>query len=94
MCGTLKFSILDNDALCKDFVTFLIYDSKPFYFFSSCCPDIEWMQKDQEVWHPGLEKKIKVSFYRLNMIENYNNNMNNVNISDQLRTVYRYDRWM
>ena len=28
------------------------------------------------------------------MIENYNKNMNNVDISDQLRIVYCYDRWM
>ena len=52
------------------------------------------MHKDLEVWHHGLENIIKVPFYRLNMIDNHNNNMNNVDISDQLRTVYRYDRWM
>ena len=52
------------------------------------------MQKDQKVWHPGIERKIKVTFYRPNTIDNYNNNMINVDISDQLITVYRYDRWM
>jgi len=40
------------------------------------------------------KKKIKLPFYRLSMIDDYNNNMNNVDIADQLRTVYRYDRWM
>ena len=33
MRGILKVSILDNDALCKDFVACSLYDSKPFYFF-------------------------------------------------------------
>ena len=62
MCGTLKFAILDNDALCKDFVERSLYDSKPFYFFSSSFPDIKWMQRDQESWHPGIKKIIKVPF--------------------------------
>ena len=44
--------------------------------------------------HPGLEKMIKVTFYRLNMIDNYKNNMNNVDIYDQLRILYRYYWWM
>ena len=94
MLGTLKTAILKNDALCKDFVACSIYDSNPFYLFSSSCPDIKRIKKDREVCHPGLENKIKVPFYRLNMIDNYNNNINNVDISDQLRTVYRYDRWI
>ena len=34
MCGTLKVAILENDALCKDFVACLLYDIKPFYFFN------------------------------------------------------------
>ena len=37
---------------------------------------------------------IKIPYYRLNVIDIYNDNMNNVDISYQLRVVYRWDRWM
>ena len=47
MRGTLKVAILENDALCNDFVACSLYGSKPFYFFSSSCPDIKQMQKDR-----------------------------------------------
>ena len=62
MCGTLKVAILENDALCKDFVVCSIYDSK-LGGGSSGFPYIKWMQKDLEVWHPGIERKIKAPLY-------------------------------
>ena len=35
-----------------------------------------------------------IDFFRLNIIDNYNRSMGHVDVSDQLRTVYRPDRWM
>ena len=92
--GTLKVAVLENDPLCKDFIACSLYDTKPFYFFSSSCTEIKWSKKEREVWHAQEQKKIKLPFYRLSMIDDYNKNMNNVDIADQLRTVYRYNRWM
>ena len=37
---------------------------------------------------------VDLPYFQLNMIEEYNNNMNNVDIADQLRAVYRCNKWM
>ncbi|KAJ1635868.1 hypothetical protein T492DRAFT_862725 [Pavlovales sp. CCMP2436] len=41
----------------------------------------------------GAQKK-QLSFFRLELIENYNFNMNSVDMADQMRDVYRLDNWM
>ena len=92
--GTLKVAVLENDLLCKGFIACSLYNTKPFYFFSSSCREIKWSKKEREVWHAQEHMKIKLPFYRLSMIDDYYNNMNNVDITDQLRTVYCYNRWM
>ena len=40
------------------------------------------------------EQKSLIKFLRLNVIEDYNMNMNSTDIADQLRGVYRPDHWM
>jgi len=37
---------------------------------------------------------VTMGFYRLNLLDTYNYNMNNVDIADQLAGVYRWDHWM
>ena len=37
---------------------------------------------------------VTIKYFRPNFIDEYNNGMNNVDQADQLRLVYRYDRWM
>ena len=41
-----------------------------------------------------MVKKVQIPFYRLNLIYTYNHNMNNVDITDQLRTIYRLFMWL
>ena len=41
-----------------------------------------------------MNKLVEMPFHRLNIYETYNYNMNNVDISDQLQGVYRWDHWM
>jgi hypothetical protein len=46
------------------------------------------------VWSEEAHRKAFVKFLRLNVIDEYNNNMNSTDIEDQLRGVYRPDHWM
>ena len=72
-------------------VSISIYDTKPVYFLSSSCETIEWTKKERKVYNPESRKTFKLPFYRLNIIDFYNNNMGNVDLADQLRNHYRYD---
>jgi hypothetical protein len=52
------------------------------------------MEKRRRVWLVTEAALIYVIFLRLNLIDDYNNNMNSTDISDQLRNQYRPDHWM
>ena len=42
----------------------------------------------------GFKKMVNIPYHRLNVIDDYNNNMNNADIADQLRGTYRWDTFM
>jgi hypothetical protein len=50
--------------------------------------------KQKKVWCEKEKKKAFVKFLCLNMIDEYNHQMNLVDMADQLRGVYRPDHWM
>ena len=74
---------------------------------SDACPDlfavhilltaaicVEWIVKEKEVWSKGMQKKALMKYLWLNVIDDYNNNMNSMDITDQLRGSHWPDRWM
>ncbi len=55
---------------------------------------VECIAKKRKVWEANENKNSLIKFLRLNVIEDYNNNMNSTDIADQLRGVYRTDHWI
>ena len=51
-------------------------------------------QEKIKVFRKYLQRTLEINFYRVNMVDMYNYNMNNVDVSDQLRGYYRFDHWM
>ncbi len=92
--GTVKLAVLEGDDDCPNLVAASVYDQKPVHFLSMACKDVKWIVKERSVWDPQLKNTVKIKFLRLNINDEYNNEMNDVDISDQLRTVYRFDRWI
>jgi hypothetical protein len=88
---TVKVAVLKGDDIAKDLVSISIYDTKPVYLLTSACNEISWTKKERKVYDPQRKKTFKMPFYRLNVIDFYNNNMGNVDLADQLRNHYRYD---
>ena len=88
---TVKAAVLKGDEVAKDLVSISLYDTKPVYFLTSACGEINWIKKEKEVYSPTLGRKFKLPFYRLNIVDFYNHNMGNVDLADQLRNHYRYD---
>jgi hypothetical protein len=92
--NTLKVATLKQADVGLNLVVASVYDQKPVYLMSSCCTEVKWIKKERSVYHKTLKQKVKVPFYRLNLIDFYNNNMGSVDVADQLRTNYRVDHWM
>jgi hypothetical protein len=92
--GTLKVARLVGEPRLKDLIAVSYYDVKPFYFMTNSWDEIKWIKKTRQVWSNNLKRMINMPYHRLNLIETYNYNMNNVDIADQLRGVYRWDHWM
>ena len=88
---TVKAAILKGDEVCNNLVSISIYDTKPVYFLTSATESITWTKKEKQVYDGRTKKTFKMPFYRLNVIDFYNNNMGNVDLADQLRNHYRYD---
>ena len=52
------------------------------------------IEKKRNVWSKEDDKHIDIVFLRLNMIDDYNSQMGDVDIADQLRGSYRPDHWL
>ena len=69
---TLKVVHLKNDGSIPGMVTLSLYDSKPFNFISNNCDRIKWKKRTREVWHKGLQRKVEMPLFRVNLIDQYN----------------------
>jgi hypothetical protein len=92
--GTTKAAQFKHNPQCPDVLAVSTYDTKPVHLLSTVAELVEWMVKQKLVWSATEKKKSQFKFLRLNVIEEYNMNMNSTDIADQLRGVYRPDHWM
>ena len=89
--GITTAARLINSAQSPDLLTICVYDNKPVHLLSMVAESVEWMAKHRKVYDRMSHKMRMMSFMRLNVIDDYNNNMNNVDIADQLRGHHRPD---
>ena len=92
--GTVKAAVLEGDNRCPQLVACSFYDSKPVHFISMIADSIEWITKERTVFDKDDQVVTAMEFLRLNMTDDYNNNMHEVDIADQLRNNYRIDFWL
>ena len=84
----------DNLPGCPDMLAASVYDTKPVHLLSTVAELIEWKVKEKQVWNQQENKKKKLRFLRLNLIDKYNHHMNSTDIADQLRGIYCPNHWM
>ena len=53
-----------------------VYDKNTVHFILMCCNAIEWVQKIRQVYEPKSDMVRDTYFYRLNVNDLYNHNMN------------------
>jgi len=44
---TVKAAVLKGDEVAKDLVSISLYDTKPVYFLTSACGEINWIKKEK-----------------------------------------------
>jgi hypothetical protein len=86
--GTVKVAVLKGDGQLSDLVIALCYDQKPFYMILSRCESVTWTPIRKKLWSTSLQRKVDFTFLRWSMSNDYNFQMNDNDIADQLRLVY------
>jgi hypothetical protein len=69
---------------CPNLLAASVYDTKPVHLLSLALVCVEWNVTLKKVWSEKAKKKSFVKFLCLNMIDNYDHNLDSVNLADQL----------
>ena len=92
--GEVKAAVLKDAEKMKDMVAFSVYDTKPVHFISTAAKSLKWIPIKRKVWDVNSGKMVEIKFLRTELQNDYNHKMNDVDISDQLRKVYCFNRWV
>ncbi len=87
--GTVKAAVLKNDG--KSCV--LIIASCSFYILSHSIKEITWIEDEKKAYSPALKKAITFKVLCFNLSHNYNFEMNDDDMLDQLQLVYHFMRF-
>lgn len=90
--GTLKASVLTGDSKSMNLVVTCCYDQKPFYMLSHSTKRVGWVETEKKVYSSLLKRNVPFKFLRFNLSDEYNYEMNDNDIADQLRLQYRMQR--
>ena len=91
--GAVMAVVLEGDSQSNNLVIASCFDQKPFYMISNCCKRIGWDVCKKKVYSHTLGREIEVEFLRFSLSNNYNHEMNDNDMADQLRLVYRWQRF-
>jgi hypothetical protein len=83
--GTVKAAVLKEDSISSDLVVASCYDQKPFYLISSKCKKVLWDPVTKKVWSLSLKLNVYFKFCCWSLSHDYNYQMNDNDIVDQLR---------
>jgi hypothetical protein len=89
----MKAAVLKGDSQSSNLVVASCYDQKPFYMISHSCDSVTWVPVTKKVWSSSLKMSVDYSFLRGNLSDDYNYEMNNNDVEDQLHLVYRIMRF-
>jgi len=92
--GTVKAAKLVGDPDCPNLIASSVYDTKPVHYLSMVSKSIKWKKLERKVFNVETNQVETMEFLRLNQIDAYNHGMGDVDLADQLRGVYRLDRWV
>ena len=91
--GTVLAAVLKGDGRASNLIVSSCFDQKPFYMLSHSAEEVTWVEHEKLVYSHLLKRNVPYKFLRLNLSHEYNFEMNDNDIADQLRLVYRIMRF-
>ena len=85
---------VQQDPGCPNLIASSVNDNKPVHYLSMVSESIKWAEKEKMVYTVDTGKVEALKFLRLNRIGKYKSGMGNVDVADQIRGVYRLERWV
>ena len=92
--GTRKIVVLQGNPQSQHLRVASCVDQKPFYMLSMAAEKIDWVTKTRKIYSHKANKEVEHKFLRWSLSDTYNHEMNDNDIADQLRLIYRCLRFM
>ena len=91
--GTVKAAVLEGDSKSCQLIITSCYDQKPFYMISHSTPSVTWVALSKIIYNHKEKETVNFNFLRFNILNEYNFEMNDNDVADQYRLVYRIQRF-
>ncbi len=91
--GTVKSAMLKNDGNSHDLIVASCYDQKTFYMLSHWIEEITWVVCEKKAHSQALIKSATFKFLWFNLSHDYNFEMNDHDVADQLQLVFCFIRF-
>ena len=91
--GTVKVALLKGDTKSSDLIVASCFDQKPFYTITHSDTEVSWIEVTRQLWSTVLRRNVLHTFLCWSLEDEYNYEMNDNDIADQLRLVYRIQRF-
>ena len=91
--GTVIAAVLEGGSKSSNSVVTSCYDQKPFYMISHSTPSVTWVELSKRIYSHKANTTVDFNFLRFNMSNEYNFDMNDNDVADQYRLVYRMQRF-
>ena len=89
--GTTKAAILKGDPNCPDLIATSVYDNKPLHYLSMPSEELKWVVCEKDVYNIYTDAKEPLQFLRMCYINDYNQQMRDMDVADQLINNYWFD---
>ncbi len=90
--STLIAAVLEGDARAQGINVASCFDQKPFYMICNVATEVGWQIVDKKIYSQAAKKTIKYQFLWFNISNDYNHEVNDNDIANQLCLVYQMMR--
>ena len=92
--SSVKDAVLKGDTKVKIMVAFSVYDTRLMHFITTSATSIKWVNKNGQVHNTRINQNFQIEFLRTKFKIKYNDRINDIDISDQLRKIYSVNCWL